>query len=224
MSERTYDRLVRFDERSRAFPVRTLIGPEHMRSPRSYEWPLDLRLDQGSEGACTGFAVTHEAAADPDPVPGLDENAALAVYRRARQLDEWPGEDYSGSSVLGSVQAGVELGWYHEYRWAFGLDDLVLALGWLGPAVLGINVYEGMEETDANGHIHTDGALLGGHAIVATAVDVENVRVKLINSWSAAWGDGGACWIAYADLDRLLREQGEACIPIVRSLPVAAAA
>lgn len=214
--ERVYDRLVRFDERSRAFPVRSLV-PEHMRDPRSQEWPLALRLDQGREGACTGFAVAHEAAAEPDPIPDLTEADAHAVYHRARQLDEWPGEDYEGSSVIAAVQAGMERGWYHEYRWAFGLDDLVLALGWLGPAILGVSWYEGMEDPDRNGHLHADGAELGGHAITATAVDVDNRRVRLTNSWGPDWGDGGCAWIAWHDLDLLLGRQGEACVPVVRS-------
>ena len=119
------DRRVSFDERSRAFPIRALIAATV--EPRSYEWPLDLRLDQGSEGACTGFAVTHEAAAEPFPVTGLTEDTARQVYHRARELDEWPGEAYEGSSVLAAMKAGVELGWYSEYRWAFGLDDFETA-------------------------------------------------------------------------------------------------
>jgi hypothetical protein len=217
------DRLVSFDDRSRSFPIRAALD-DHEAKPRTHEWPLGIRLNQGREGACTGFAVTHEAAAEPDPVPGLDDEVARSVYRRAQQLDEWPGEDYSGSSVLAAVKAGVELGWYREYRWAFGLDDLILALSWKGPAVLGIPWYEGMENTDGYAHVNVAGGVTGGHAIVANAVDVENFggRVKLTNSWGADWGWHGTCWITFADLDRLLHEQGEACIPLLRSAPAAA--
>ena len=209
------DRLVSFDERSRAFPIRAALEPEL--APRSYDWGLTLRLDQGSEGACTGFAVTHEAAAEPVPVPGLTETDALAIYRRARELDEWPGEAYSGSSVLAAVKAGVERGWYSEYRWAFGLDDLILAVGWNGPAVLGIPWYDGMSRVDNLAHIHVEGAVAGGHAILTDAVDIEGRRFKLVNSWGADWGWHGICWIGFDDLDRLLHEQGEAAIPVARA-------
>lgn len=215
------DRLPSFDEQSRAFPARALLTAEQEKEPRSYEWPLDLRLDQGSEGACTGFGVTHEAAAEPFPVPGLTNEVARDVYHRAQKIDEWPGEDYSGSSVLAATKIGVENGWYSEYRWAFGIADLVLALSWLGPAVLGIPWYEGMEDTDNLAHVHVAGEVRGGHAIVANAIDLDNFggRVKLTNSWGAGWGWYGTCWITLDDLDRLLHEQGEACIPLVRHVP-----
>ena len=139
---RRFDRLVRFDQRSRQFPIRA--GLRNV-VPRSYTWRCDAWLNQGSEGACTGFATTHEAAARPYPVPALTNAIAKAVYRRAKQLDQWPGEAYDGSSVLGAVRAGQERGWYAEYRWAFSEMDLRLAVGYRGPVVLGITWYEGDE-------------------------------------------------------------------------------
>ena len=74
---------------------------------------LDLKvpiLDQGSEGACTGFGLATVAnylllrrRVIPDPVPV----SARMLYDLARRYDEWPGEDYSGSSARGAMK-----GWH----------------------------------------------------------------------------------------------------------------
>lgn len=208
------DRLVHFDERSRAFPIRALIAPT---KPRSYTWSCDVYLDQGAEGACTGFATAHEGIARPVSLKGVDEAVARRIYLRAKQLDEWPGEAYEGSSVLAAVKAAQEMGWYGEYRWAFGLDDLKLALAYKGPAILGVNWYEGMTEPDASGFIRPTGQLLGGHAILAVGICVRAPGyVRLHNSWGTSWGRSGDCFITFSDLRTLLDQDGEACIPVVR--------
>lgn len=216
--ERTFDRLVHFDPRSRAYPIRTLVPAVR----RGYTWSCSVFLDQGAEGACTGFATTLEAAARPRPVVGLTNATARALYHRARQLDPWPGEDYEGSSVLAAIQAGAELGWYPQYRWAFGENDLALAIGYKGPAVLGVNWYEGMYEPDAKGFIRPTGELLGGHAILCRAYSLTAKRYLVHNSWGPDWGVNGCAWISQTDMARLLDEDGEACVPVLRSGPIAA--
>ena len=213
-TDKRLDRLVQFDERSRNFPIRAALA--QATKPKSYTWTCNLWLDQGKEGACTGFAVSHEAAGKPVKVTGITSELARTVYARAKQLDEWPGEDYEGSSVLGAIKAGVELGWYKEYRWAFGLDDLILAVGWHGPAVLGIPWYTGMFQTDASGYVHATGTLAGGHAILCHGVNVRLKLFKLHNSWGQGWGMNGECYVSFDDMAKLLAEQGEACVPVVR--------
>lgn len=213
---RKLDRAVRFDERSRQFSIRAALPADVQ--PRSYTWACNLWLDQGSEGACTGFSLCHEAAAKPVEVKGITNQVAQEVYNRARQLDEWPGEDYEGSSVLGAIKAGKERGWYSEYRWAFGEEDLMLAIGHHGPAVLGINWYEGMFDPDSKGQLHVAGKLAGGHAILCNGFSVKTGLYRLHNSWGKGWGLCGEAFISRDDMRRLLKEQGEACIPVKRSL------
>jgi hypothetical protein len=213
---RKFDRRVSFDERSRDYPIRALVLGL---APRSYTWTCGVHLDQGSEGACAGFAVSQEAAARPVVVPGITDAVALAVYHRAQQLDEWPGENYEGTSVLGAIKAGTERGWYGEYRWAFGESDLALAVGWKGPAVLGINWYDGMMDPDSKGVLHVAGQMVGGHAILCNGYNVAKKLYRVHNSWGSSWGINGEAFISMADMARLLSEQGEACIPLVRKMP-----
>jgi hypothetical protein len=67
-------------------------------------------LDQGSEGACTGFGLATVAnylllrrRVEPDAVPV----SPRMLYEMARRYDEWPGERYSGSSARGAMK-----GWH----------------------------------------------------------------------------------------------------------------
>ena len=206
------DRLPEFDERSRNYPVRALISAPRQ---RSYTWSCNTFLDQGREGACVGFAIAHEFAARPVSVPVTNIDAR-DLYHRARELDQWPGEDYEGTSVLGGMRAALETQYITEYRWAFGIDDLIWAIGHKGPAILGINWHEGMIEPDRRGWIRPTGAVVGGHAILARGVNLARNYIYLHNSWGSDWGSKGMCRIAIDDLGELLDNDGEAAIPIKR--------
>lgn len=235
-SDRVVDRIRQFDDRSRNFAA---VSSTDTRDFRSYTWACDTYNDQGYEGACVGFAWSHELTARPKVIP-TDNNYALNIYRRARQLDPWPGEDYSGTSVLAGVKAVQELRNQYgkplitEYRWGFGIQDVLRILGYQGPVVLGIDWYENMYDPDSRFFIHPTGEVVGGHAILANGVkivkkntalpakwdnvDLDKSYVRLHNSWGQGYGLGGDAFITVRDLDTLLKNGGEACIPVVRSV------
>ena len=67
-------------------------------------------LDQGREGACTGFGlatVANYLLSGRGKRPVADEVSAWMLYSMAKRYDEWPGETYSGSSARGAVK-----GWH----------------------------------------------------------------------------------------------------------------
>jgi hypothetical protein len=80
-----------------------------------------LVLDQGSEGACTGFGlaalinyVQFRREIEASRQEGRQERLSEVVsprmaYHLARIYDEWPGEDYEGSSCRGAMK-----GWFHH--------------------------------------------------------------------------------------------------------------
>lgn len=215
--ERVLDRLVSFDERSRAYPIRTLVAGK---VPRSYTWAGGPAvLDQGTEGACVGFSIAGELAARPVAIAGVNEQTAFTIYRAAQMIDEWPGEGYSGTSVLAGMKTATLSGYYTGYRWAFSLLDLILAIGYAGPVVLGVNWREGMWDPDADGTLHVEGAVAGGHAIMARGVSVTKKLIRLRNSWGPDWGLNGECFVSYADMQKLLDDDGEASIPVGRRRP-----
>jgi hypothetical protein len=207
------DRLVQFDERSRAFPIRSeVVGKPR----RSYTWSCDAHLDQGREGACVGFAMAHELIARPAPVKGITAADAQRFYKAAQKIDPWPGENYEGTSTLAGVKTIAAEGHLKEYRWAFGLEDLILAVGYHGPALIGVNWYEGMFDIDHTGFIRHSGLIAGGHCTLVYSVNVPGEFFRIHNSWGPGWGENGTAKISWADMGRLLAEDGEACIPTVR--------
>lgn len=213
-SDRRLDRIPEFDPKSRRFGIAPSLP---MNKPlRSYSWRSAKVLDQGVEGACVGFGWGHELLARPKVLSEVDDNYARSIYHDARRLDEWPGEDYEGTSVLAGAKAVMALGQLHEYRWGFGVRDLLMSLAYHGPAVLGLNWYTGMMTTDSEGYIRPTGRIEGGHCICAFSVSVSKERIGLLNSWGSDWGQLGVCWITFEDMGMLLAEQGEVCIPVVR--------
>ncbi len=208
------DRLASFDVRSTAYPIRALLSTAA--KPRSYTWSCSAYLDQGNEGACVGHGVAHDVAARPVVLTATSA-LAFSIYKEAQKIDEWPGEAYSGTSVLAGVKVATTLGYFGEYRWAFGLNDLVLAVGFKGPAILGVNWWSGMVRTDSEGYIRATGQVEGGHCLLCKGVDVKKKRFRLHNSWGKDWGMGGDCYISFDDMEKLLNESGEACIPVKRN-------
>jgi len=216
-------RLKQFDEKSRDFPIRATIDPGV--KPRSYTWRCSQYLDQGNEGSCVGHAMAHELIGRPVEVKGINgKTAKEQIYWEAQKIDPWeggsyPGADprYEGTSVLAGINILKRLGYVQEYRWAFGLQDLILAVGYKGPAVLGIPWYQGMFNVLPCGHVHVTGQVAGGHAILCKGVSVTKRTFTLHNSWGSAWGNGGDALISWDEMDKLLQEWGEAVIPLLRS-------
>lgn len=225
--DRVFDRRASFDPRSLDYGIRTLLAAK---PARSYSW-RHVQLDQGSEGACVGFSVAMEAAARPKPVFGDPckksfttadvlrlNKLASAVYHRAQEIDEWPGEDYEGTSVLAGMKAGREMGWWEQYRWALGptaeaaADDVMRTVGRFGPVVMGTWWWSGMMAADADGFLHPTGRPLGGHAFLLTRYNAKRDAVWTPNSWGG-WGQG---WIKRADVVKLLAEDGEGSVPVGR--------
>lgn len=93
-----------------------------------------LILDQGTEGACTGFglasvvnyllwiryiAATGKRAAKD---ARFQRVSPRMLYELARRYDEWPGEDYEGSSCRGALKGWHKHGVCSEALWPYPLD------------------------------------------------------------------------------------------------------
>lgn len=81
-----------------------------------------LVLDQGAEGACTGFGLAATInyllflRNGNSDFPNVSERM---LYHLARIYDEWPGEDYEGSSCRGAMKGWHRHGVCSETNWPY---------------------------------------------------------------------------------------------------------
>lgn len=237
-TERTFDYIPRLVEANKAFRVGNAV-PYFMGAfnRESRYWTPGVVLDQGSEGACVGFGCTAEALASParwrpvDPdTPGPwahlnpAQRAAGEVYNRAKEIDEWEGVDYEGTSVRAGMLVGRERGWWDGFRWAMNMTELRAALE-LGPVVIGVEWREMMYEAPG-GALRVGGPTVGGHCILVTGYTprhrlwMNGPAYRLRNSWGKEWGINGSAYISAPALESILFDAGgEAAVPVGRKLP-----
>jgi hypothetical protein len=123
----------RLDLRDREFvpqvlslPPRWPDGPELKQDIERYV-AAGLVLDQGEEGACTGFGLAcvvnyllFGRANRPAPRVGKIESVSpRMLYHLARFYDEWSGEDYEGSSCRGALKAWHKHGVCRDALWPY---------------------------------------------------------------------------------------------------------
>jgi hypothetical protein len=212
-------RLYRPDERNNNFPMRKLLQPSKAVEPRprSRTHRIYWVGQQGAHPHCVGFAWTGFLRATPYSHTHLMPSE---VYAGAQKDDEWAGENYDGSSVLGGARylsrltiadgpLSPDIGPYH---WAKTVDEVLDCIGLRSPVVLGTDWHTDMFKPNSRGVINATGALEGGHAYLAIGYDDRKGLVKIVNSWGKGWGIAGRAFLSYDDLAKLLEHQGEACV------------
>ena len=188
-------------------------------------WKVPI-LDQGKEGACTGYGlatVAHYLLRRRKIIPDQRSVSPKMFYEMAKRYDEWPGEDYSGSSARGAMK-----GWYKHgvcgedcYKATGKLNDAITADALQRPlgayyrvnhkdlvamhsamAEVGILyatsiVHGGWDNAGKDGIIKYEEKPLGGHAFAIVAYDHDGFWIQ--NSWGKDWGKNGFGHISYDD-------------------------
>lgn len=130
----------RIDYRDREYqpPLVSLPAQYPAQSVIDAYFPLyskKLILDQGQEGACTGFGLAaalnyllfrqqalrlvEQADQDLRKLEEIESVSPRMLYQMARIYDEWPGEDYEGSSCRGAMKGWFRHGVCLETRWPY---------------------------------------------------------------------------------------------------------
>lgn len=127
----------RLDLRDRVYcpPVRSLAPhwpPDAVLSQALGKYiAANLILDQGKEGACTGFGLACVVnylrwywwylaeGKNGDSKYSQESVSPRMLYHLARVYDEWPGEDYPGSSCRGALKAWHKHGVCTETLWPY---------------------------------------------------------------------------------------------------------
>jgi len=88
-----------------------------------------LLLNQGMEGACTGFGLAGVANyllwrrhLDQGGKGAFEGVSARMFYELAKRYDEWPGQDYDGSSCRGALKGWHKHGACADKFWPYPLD------------------------------------------------------------------------------------------------------
>lgn len=181
--------------------------------------------NQGKEGACTGMAV----AAVLSVMYGL-ELSPRDAFDRAKRHDEWPGEEYDGSSLRAACKAAVAEGCCAHPLWPWapfntggrdpGADadaalhklgsyervnsqqEMLHAIWTVGCCLVTVDVHTGWIRPTAQHRIRYSSryALRGIHATLLCGYDEMVGYWLLRNSWRDDWGDGGYAWLSFDDL------------------------
>lgn len=209
---------------------------------KSVQWTRRIPiLNQGNLGSCTGNALTGVIGTDTAgrtastsvtvkaDLKGifkagtytLDEAFALKGYELNTRLDSVSGQyppDDTGSSGIACGKSGQQLGLFTGYTHAFSLGALKSALQ-TGAVMAGTVWLNSMFDPAGDGTITVDHAsgVAGGHEYVVSGWD--GARFRMDNSWDTSWGDHGSGYIAEADMQWLLSQQGDVTVPAFATAP-----
>lgn len=228
-------RLIDFDERSRKFPVTLRQAAAKMPlSDRVWRLATAKLGDQGHEGACVEFGISHDLAATPVQVSLAQLRTIRSehrIYWQAQREDEWEGgsypgavPQYEGTSVLAGMKVATELGFYDGYEWGFTDDERVAAVVHKGPAVSGCWYTDEMFQPRPSGLVHTGGNDAGGHCMAWIGVRFGHKLVGeprmdiavLAQSWGLDFGANGRIYVKLEDWLALLKRDGETAFPVGR--------
>ena len=208
-------RLYAPDERDKRYPLKALVPPVVAPMPYYKYWNPGPILDQGQKPHCVGYAWKLWLQASPiRQARRLDSSK---IYGEAQLEDEWPGEDYDGTSVRAGAKILQRWGYIGSYLWA---TDVTEIRNWVlvsGPIVLGTNWYAAMFEgrwIKEQFWLEPFGDLVGGHAWTVIGYSQYRRAFRCVNSWGSVWGQNGRFWLAEEYMAQLLHEQGEACTAI----------
>jgi len=199
------------DERDMQYLMSTATPAATMRPQRFYR--TGKILDQGETPTCVGHAwrqwlssAVMMTKTGPNP---------FEIYYQAQRNDEWPGEDYDGTSVRAGAKILQAAGHISTYVWAFNADTM---RRWLlnnhGTVVVGTWWFDKMFTPDRQGYLDPSGTPVGGHAYLVVGFSQTKNAFRIVNSWGKEWGQNGRAWVSYNDMDFLVQEGGEACTAV----------
>jgi hypothetical protein len=199
--------------------ARFLLPPRRVPEALTYKyWDTPIDLDQGDTPQCVGYAGY--GWLEGSPVRNKPKFHPTDLYHMAQDNDEWPGDDYDGSSTRGLMGALLKLGLISDYQWTFDWEAAGHHILVRGPLIAGTDWLSGMSNyrKDKEGRcwLIAEGEVEGGHEyrLDGYNVQLKNIRgtygsFRMTNSWGRSWAKNNRAWMAREDLQILLNRQGE---------------
>jgi papain like protease len=188
-------------------------------------------LDQGREGACTGFGLATVANCllrRRKVVPDRTCVSPRMLYEMAKRYDEWPGENYDGSSARGAMKGWNKHGVCGETFWTY--DESAQRPGafadrWSDAARRPLGAYFRVNHTDlvalhsaiaeagvlyATASVHSGWDEVGANGLIEQTAKITGGHAFAVvaydrhgfwiqNSWGRDWGFHGFGHITYDD-------------------------
>lgn len=218
MSQEWFGRVYKEDSRDFNFKVSDVLNSIEMPPLETKFWWADgWNGNQGSTPRCVAYSWSHWFEDGPviqDAIIGRQKPVydTRELYEKFREYDGIDG-NYEGTTVRGGAKTLQKLGIINQYRWANNIDDVVNTLKYLGPMVVGTKWTAGMNRPSSSKFIiRPSGKDSGGHAYLINGVDSNSEMLRIKNSWGQGWGYRGTAYIRFRDFERLLEDQGEACV------------
>ncbi len=181
-------------------------------------------LDQGEEGACTGFALASTINVLLAQRDTMEQVSPYMLYRMAQKHDEWEGQNYEGSSIRGALRGWHNMGaceahlWNKRrkninrevainarktrlgpyYRIQKDLTNFHAALNEVGVLIVSAYVHDGWDFPEG-GSIKAPAAWEKefAHAFAIVGYNAEGFLIQ--NSWGDTWGGNGRAIWSYDD-------------------------
>ncbi|MHB8763620.1 MAG: C1 family peptidase [Deferrisomatales bacterium] len=204
-----------------------------------YAHTRKLVLNQGREGACTGFGLAavvnyllyrQHPGAEPSPEAPrpIATVSPRMLFHMARVYDEWPGEDYEGSSCRGAMKGWHRHGVCTEAHWPYRARAGRPREGWQSDAARRpLGAYYRVDKdsiSDLQAAIHEVGAVYASAAVhpgwfLGTEATLPVIPLVagatgghafaligytpegfiMQNSWGTRWGYHGFAVLPYED-------------------------
>jgi hypothetical protein len=214
-------RRISIDNRDNRFPMSSLLPDRVVPRTRRFWWPSGWWGNQGYTSQCVGYAWAHWKA--DGPVTRSPRVSPIihpsVIYREAKKVDEWPGEDYDGTSIRAGAKVLMANGHISSYRWAWDADTILDTILHVGPVVVGTWWYGDMFHPDSRGVVRVGGRRYGGHAYLVNGINTTTRMLRCKNSWGRDWGRLGYFWVSFGDFQRLIDESGEGVIALDATKP-----
>lgn len=209
-------RIIVHNPHDKEFLMKSILSPTLSERTSRYWNASGWWGDQSSTSECVGYSWAHWVEDGPVTQKGVAPIILPnTIYTEAQKIDEWQGENYDGTSVRAGAKVLQDKGFIESYLWAWDVQTIIQALLEKGPVVVGTAWYYDMFFPNKDTNIITfSGNMMGGHAYLLNGVNVNKKLLRIKNSWGREWGNKGHAYISFDDMDKLIRDQGEACLAL----------
>ncbi len=195
---------------------------------RRFKVPI---LNQGLEGACTGFGLATVANYLLRRRKVVPEDVCVSprmFYEMAKRYDDWPGEDYDGSSARGAMKGWNKHGVCAEHFWEYDhtkQKKVEFMKRWADAVRRPMGAYFRVNHTDlvamhsaiaevgvlyATSSVHAGWDHVGADGLIEQSQSITGGHAFAIvaydehgfwiqNSWGTSWGFHGFGRISYDD-------------------------